>query len=152
MGKLVHTGQAAEGWTLGPGGWIAQQGWGQRSDTVWAWRLNQEAEPAAAVNPEHRQEVLSFFTLKLLFLDMTPGPWRAVHSPDPRLTEKRPLILLLLPMKNLEPLVLRALGNDRTCLLGNRKPVNVTIWPLGFKLTLLWTEPDELVRHQFKLV
>ncbi|TNN69556.1 hypothetical protein EYF80_020201 [Liparis tanakae] len=87
-----------EGWTLGPGGQTARPGRGQRPGTVWALRLNREEEPADAVDPEHRQEV-------------------------PMCSEKRPLNLLLLPMKNLDPLVLRAPGNDWTCFLGDRKPV-----------------------------
>lgn len=37
---------------------------------------------------------------------------------DSILTEKRPFDLPLLPTKNLDPLVLRALGNDWSCLLG----------------------------------
>lgn len=41
-----------------------------------------------------------------------------------RLTEKRALLLLRLPMKKRDPRVLRALGKDWACLLGDGKPVN----------------------------
>lgn len=40
------------------------------------------------------------------------------HDFDSILTENRPFDLPLLPTKNLDPLVLRALGNDWSCLLG----------------------------------
>lgn len=59
-GKLARGGRAAEGWTSGPGGRTARPGWGQRSDTVWALHLNQEAGRAVAVNPEHREHVSGF--------------------------------------------------------------------------------------------
>lgn len=55
MGILGLAAQAAEPGTLGPGGWTAQPGWGQRSGTVWAWHLNQEAELADAEDPENRK-------------------------------------------------------------------------------------------------
>lgn len=53
--KLVRGGLAGKGWSAGPGGQTAQQGWGQRLDTVWAWHQNQEVEPAGGLIPERRQ-------------------------------------------------------------------------------------------------
>lgn len=42
------------------------------------------------------------------------------HDSDSILTENRPFDFPLLPTKNLDPLVLRALGNDWSCLLGEK--------------------------------
>lgn len=54
--KLVPAGPAGRGWSSGPEGWTAQSERGRGRDTVWAWRPNRVAAPAAAVNPEEETE------------------------------------------------------------------------------------------------
>lgn len=55
-GTLVHSGLDGEGLVLAPEGRICPPGEGRRWDTLWMWRLNQEQEEAAAVNPEDGRE------------------------------------------------------------------------------------------------
>lgn len=53
-GRSVRGGLAGAEWTSGPVGQPTLPAEGQRLDKFWMWHLNQEVEPAAAVNPEHQ--------------------------------------------------------------------------------------------------